>query len=149
MCSWRMEDEVINQWESKAQESLFLWVFNEMNSDPITILFQMVHIGRLINRTFNYFFHYIGFLIFIFYKLLVISMVTKTSLRGRNKNGIIIVNISRILKMDSVISALNTYSHLIFITTRRNRYYYYLLSATNWVLNRQSTLNHSTSNRQI
>lgn len=72
-----------------------------------------------------------GLLIFTYYKLLVISMVTKRSLRERNKNGIVIVSISRILKMDSVISALNTYSHLILIITQRNRYYYYPLSAIN------------------
>lgn len=45
-------------------------------------------------------------------------MMNKTSLKEKNKNGII-DNICEILKTDSVISALSAYSHLILITTQK------------------------------
>lgn len=55
-------------------------------------------------------------------------MMNKTVLGERNKNEII-DNTCGILKIDSVISTLSEYSHLILIMTQRNRYYYYPLSS--------------------
>ena len=47
------ENEVVKQGESKAREEPFLWVFDEMDNNPIIILSQMAYVNRLISGIFN------------------------------------------------------------------------------------------------